>query len=99
MDEFEAFLKANDFPAPSLAARVSVYAQFGCGILLIAGAFMRWAALAMVVNFAVAIVGVHWSLPFRTWLEPCAMLACALALFIGGPGRVSVDELLLRRRP
>ncbi len=99
MTEFERFLAANDFPMPALAARVSVYAQLGCGALVLVGAFTRWAALVLIVNFAVAILGVHLKLPFRTLLEPCAMLACAVALFIGGPGRLAIDTWWARRSP
>lgn len=98
MDEFEQFLAQHAIPAPAIAAHVSVYAQFVCGILILVGALTRWAALVMVVNFVVAIIGVHRLLPFRTYLEPCAMLACSLALFIGGAGRVSVDSLVRQRR-
>jgi putative oxidoreductase len=97
MDEFERFLAVHAFPAPELAAPLSVYAQFVCGILVLVGAFTRWAALAMIVNFVVALVGVHRNLPFRTFLEPCAMLASSIALFIGGAGRLSVDAWLRRR--
>jgi putative oxidoreductase len=97
MTEFERFLAAHEFPWPDIAARVSVYAQFGCGLLLLAGAFTRWAALVMIIHFTVAIAGVHLDLPFRTLLEPCAMLAVAIALFIGGAGRVSVDHWFASR--
>jgi putative oxidoreductase len=99
MLEFEHFLDANGFPLPAIAARVSVYVQFFGGILIAAGAFTRWAALVIAVNFVVAIVGVHLALPFRTWLEPCAMLACAIALLIGGAGRWSVDAWREARKP
>jgi putative oxidoreductase len=92
MLEFERFLDGNGFPLPAIAARVSVYAQFLGGILILLGAFTRVAALVIAVNFVVAIVGVHLALPVRTWLEPCAMLAGALALFIGGAGQLSVDS-------
>jgi putative oxidoreductase len=98
MDEFARFLAAHDVPSPDLAARVSVYAQFACGILLAIGFATRWAALVMIVNFVVALAAVHRGLPFRTWLEPCAMLACSIALFIGGAGRVSLDWRLARGR-
>ena len=98
MDEFVRFLDANGFPLPAVAARVSVYVQFAGGLLVLAGAFTRWAALVIAVNFVVAIVGVHLALPFRTWLEPSAMLAAALALAIGGAGRWSVDAWRERRR-
>ncbi len=98
MAEFEAFLATHGFPAPDIAAPVSVYAQFICGGLLLVGALTRWAALVIMINFVVALVGVHLALPLRTWLEPCAMLAVATALFIGGPGRISIDWALARRR-
>lgn len=91
MAEFEKFLAGNGFPMVAVAARVSVYAQFVCGILIVVGAFTRWAALLMIVNFVVAIVGVHLNLPFRTLLEPAAMLASSIALFLGGAGRLSID--------
>jgi putative oxidoreductase len=96
MDEFVAFLDANGFPAPELCARVSVYAQFACGLLVAVGALTRWAAAIMVVHFAVAIVGVHVGLPFRTYLEPAAMLCCSLFLLLHGPGRFSIDARLRR---
>ena len=97
MDEFVKFLRQHGFPVPELAAPVSVYAQLVCGILILLGALTRLAALVMVVHFVVAIVGVHLALPFRTFLEPCAMLACALALVLGGAGSASVDARLRRR--
>jgi putative oxidoreductase len=98
MAEFERFLDAHGFPLPAVAARVSVFAQFLGGIMIALGAFTRWAALVIAVNFVVAIAGVHLALPVRTWLEPCAMLACALALVAGGAGRLSVDAWLTQRR-
>jgi putative oxidoreductase len=97
MLEFEHFLDANGFPLPAIAARVSVYAQFLGGILILLGGFTRVVAIVIAVNFVVAIVGVHLALPVRTWLEPCAMLACALALLVGGAGQLSVDSYLASR--
>lgn len=99
MAEFERFLAANGFPLAELSARVSVYAQLLGGVLLLAGALTRWAAAVIAIHFVVAIVGVHLALPFRTWLEPCAMLACATALGLAGAGPFSVDAYLSGRRP
>lgn len=96
MDEFTGFLAANGFPAPALAARLSVYAQFACGILIALGLFTRWAAAVMVFHFAVAIVGVHLDLPFRTYLEPLAMFSSSLFLFLHGPGPLALDARLAR---
>jgi putative oxidoreductase len=98
MLEFERFLGANGFPAAAFLAPLSVYAQLGCGVLVLLGLFTRWAALFMVVNFVVAIVGVHLKLPFRTFLEPTAMLAVSLALLFLGPGRLAIDNIYNRKR-
>lgn len=94
MDEFVVYLAGHGVPLPELAARVSVWAQFVGGVLILAGALTRPAALVIVVNFVVALIVVHAELPFRTWLEPCAMLASALSLLLGGAGPWSVDARL-----
>ena len=91
MHEFTLFLEAHGFPLPEVCARVSVYAQFACGALILLGAFTRWAALLMVGNFIVAIAMVHVGLPLRTYLEPSAMLAASGFLLMHGPGRPSFD--------
>lgn len=91
MQEFEGFLRQFGFPFPLFCAVVSVAAQFLAGLLFLAGALVRWAAAAMVVNFVVAIVMVHLTLPFREALDPSAMLASALCLLFTGAGRFSVD--------
>jgi putative oxidoreductase len=91
MREFETFLPGHGFPFPLLAAVVSVSAQFAAGLSFLAGAFVRWTAALMVVNFTVALGTVHLALPFREALDPAALLACALSLLFGGAGPLSVD--------
>ena len=94
MAEFERFLEGHGFPLPAVSARVSVYAQFLAGIAFLLGALTRPAALLMVINFLIAIAMVHIGTPFRTFLEPSAMLASALFLLFNGAGAWSVDERL-----
>lgn len=96
MEEFAVYLADHGVPAPGVCARVSAWAQFVGGLLIFAGALTRLAALVLVVNFAVALVVVHARLSFRTYLEPCAMLATALFLLLNGAGPWSVDALLAR---
>lgn len=99
MNEFERFLQQFHFPMPAIAARVSVYAQFLCAICFAVGAFVRPASALMIVNFLVALLMVHTRLPFREALDPAAMLASALFLFVNGAGPLSVDGRMRPRRP
>src|SRR5918992_2258187 len=59
MVEFEHFLAARGVPVPLVAAFVSAYAQFICGILFIVGAATRAAGALMVINFIAAILIAH----------------------------------------
>lgn len=99
MLEFRDFLAASGFPAPLYGAYLSAYAQFVCGLLVLAGATVRPAALAMGVNFVVALAMVHARLPFQQDIAPLTMLAGSLFLLLNGAGPVSVDEALRRRAP
>ena len=97
MAEFERFLGQFGFPAPALAAPLSVYAQFAAGVLFLLGLLVRPAAAVMVVNFVVALAMVHTRAPFREALDPTAMLAVALSLVVTGAGALSMDAWLARR--
>jgi putative oxidoreductase len=96
MLEFRDFLAANGFPAPLASAYLSAYAQFVAGALVLVGLLTRWAALVMVVNFAVALAMVHAGLPFGENIAPLAMLFGSLFLLFYGAGPVSVDAALRR---
>ena len=84
------------FPAPMFSARLSAYAQFVCGILIGIGFLTRLSALVMVINFAAALVMVHWGLPFSANIAPLAMLFGCIFLLFYGAGRLSVDNRDLR---
>ncbi len=97
MAEFIGFLRASEFPSPALMAPLSVWAQFLCGILFIAGALTRWAGLVMAFNFIVAVVMVHWGQSFRE-IWPAAILIAASFVFATiGAGRFSIDQALEKR--
>lgn len=94
MLEFRDFLAARGVLIPLVAACLSVYVQFACGILFLLGLLTRYAAIAMVVNFVAAILIVHLDLPLQAAIPPGAMLACSLFLLFNGAGRLSVDAQL-----
>jgi putative oxidoreductase len=97
MLEFRDFLAANHFPFPLFCAYLSGYAQFLTGIALAFGLLTRLAASIVVVNFVVALLMVHRSLPFTANVAPLAMLVCGLFFLLHGAPRYSLDAALAKR--
>jgi putative oxidoreductase len=98
MLEFEKFLAAKGTPWPALAAQLSVYAQFICGISILLGAFIRLTSVVFIINFICAILIAHRGDPFRTMFPALMMLASGLFFLFHGAGKPSVDEWLASRR-
>ncbi|MEW6736935.1 MAG: DoxX family protein [Acidobacteriota bacterium] len=94
MIEFRDFLAAHKFPIPLFSAYLSVYAQFSAGILYILGAFTRYAAAVMIINFIVAFVAVDLYQPYPRNFPAMVMLSSSLLLLFQGSGRPSVDAWL-----
>ncbi len=92
MTEFSQFLEANQFPFPLASAVLSVYAQFLCSVMILAGYKIRLASSLMIINFIIALVFVH--LPSHDSVEAMtpalAMLFGCLTLLFTGAGRISV---------
>jgi putative oxidoreductase len=97
MAEFREFLARNHFPYPTFCAYLSAYAQFATGILLALGLLTRWAAAVVTINFVVALVMVHRTLPFTANIAPLAMLVGAVFFVLYGAPRWSLDARLRRR--
>ncbi|WP_425391166.1 DoxX family protein [Ekhidna sp.] len=94
MIEFEKFLEAFGMPLPLVAAVVSVYAQFICGILFIVGWKVRLTGLVMVFNFIVAILLVHLNDPYPNVYPAISILSGSLFLVLYGEGKLSLDDRL-----
>jgi len=97
MLEFSHFLAGHGVPFPLFAAFVSAYAQFICGLLFVVGAYTRWAAAVMVINFIVALLLVHIGQPFLENYDALVMLFGAGFLLVHGAGLFSVDAARERR--
>lgn len=98
MLEFRDFLAARGVPLPLLAAHVSAYAQFVCGILYVLGLFVRPAALVMVINFVAALVIAHLDTPLDAARLALCMLFSSLFLLFNGAGALSLDNYISSRR-
>lgn len=98
MSEFAEFLRAHGTPFPLAAAFLSAYAQFVCGLLYLLGAFTRHAAIVMIFNFVAAILIAHLGDSFRGMFPALVMLFTSAFFLLHGPGKLSVDDALARRR-
>jgi putative oxidoreductase len=92
MLEFERFLAERGTPLPLLAAHLSVYTQFVCGILVLLGAAVRAAAVPLVINFVAAILIAHVGDTWRGIFPALVMLASALFFLFHGAGKLSIDD-------
>lgn len=88
-------------PFPAISAALIIAAEFGGGLLLIAGLFTRFAAASVAFGMAVAAVQVHLPNGFfaPNGYEYTLMLASAgLGIVLTGPGRFAIDALIASRR-
>lgn len=92
MLEFRDFLATNGFPVPLVSAVVSVVAQFAAGVCYVIGWQVRVAAVVMLINFTVALLGVHLGHPYAAWFPAWVMWTGSLALFFTGAGAWALDS-------
>ena len=98
MEEFAGFLQVRGVPFPLFSAFLSAYAQFTCGILFILGAATRYAAMVMIINFIAALIIAHIGDPYPNMFPALMMLSAAGFFLVHGAGKLSVDDVLGRRR-
>jgi putative oxidoreductase len=102
---------AATFPArglPTFLAYIAVPAEFFGGIALILGLATRYMVLGMVIFMLVATFSSHRYWEFTdvavrraqdsSFYKNIAMLGGLLFLFVGSPGRFSIDAWLRKRR-
>jgi putative oxidoreductase len=96
--EATAFFQSQGFSSAPTMVLLSGVAEFVGGILLAIGLGARYAATAIGVVMAVAIVKVHG---FSSWSAvefPSVLLASSLLFVLAGGGDFGLDGLLARRK-
>lgn len=93
-------------PAPHVTAPFVAGVEIGCGLWLILGLLTRLAAIPLVVDMLVAIRTTKipillssgfWAMAHEARTD-YAMLLGSIFLLLAGPGPISVDALVRRRR-
>lgn len=84
------------FPVPAFFAFLNSSAELFGGILLLLGLFTRWAAIPLLINFAVALALVRIPIGFRVGQTVGAawdglIFTAILSLLLTGPGAYSID--------
>lgn len=92
MIKFRDFLQQFQFPLPLIAAIISVYAQLIAGIMFIVGWKVRYAALLMIINFAIALIMVHWGQTFELMTPAMAILFISILILFHWAGRYSLGK-------
>ena len=80
---------------PSLS--LATFAEVLCAILIIFGAFTRWATIPLIVTMAVALFYVHIGDPFGRQEKALLYLVAYISLFLTGAGAYSVDAKWLKK--
>jgi putative oxidoreductase len=99
---FGGFLSQLGVPLPALMAWVVTLVELVGGILLIVGLLSRLAALLLTIDLVVAIALVKVNVGFLSVPGAdlpgaeldLALIAGFLAIFLAGPGRMSLDHAL-----
>ncbi len=78
------------------SATLAVFAEVFCSAALVLGLATRWVAIPLMTTMAVAAFIVHGDDPFAKKELALLYFASFLALFVAGPGRLALDNLIRR---
>jgi putative oxidoreductase len=101
MKEFTAALTSMNVPQPTLSAYAAASAEFFGGILIAAGLITRIAALPFAFTMFVAAFMVHghaFGAQDNGMEYPLTLGVVLVALFLMGPGRLSIDAVYRAQR-
>lgn len=76
---------------------MAVFAEVFCGILIVLGLLTRWAVLPLLFTMVVALFVIHAADDYSVKEKALLYSIGYLSLIFTGPGKYSVDYLLLKK--
>lgn len=83
---------------PTISLTLTVFAEFVCSILLILGLFTRVALGFLIFTMIIAGFVVHGADPFEKREMSLIYLSVYLLLMTFGPGNISIDYMIEKRK-
>ncbi|MEC3876234.1 DoxX family protein [Chryseobacterium salviniae] len=83
---------------PTVSLTLTVFAEFVCSILIILGLFTRVALGFLIFTMIIAAFVVHGADPFEKREMSLIYLSVYLLLIASGPGKISVDYMIEKRK-
>jgi putative oxidoreductase len=104
LEKTTGFFASLNIPAPKLSAILASTTECTCGILLLLGLFSRFASPALIVVMCMAYATANSEALHAIFsdtdkflgADPFLFLFASLIVFAFGPGRFSLDALLLK---
>jgi putative oxidoreductase len=106
LDRTASFFASLDIPAPKLNAVLASCTECSCGLLLLLGLFTRFASPALISVMCVAYATADKEALHAIFTNPDKFLSAdpflflfaALIVFVFGPGKISLDALLFKKK-
>jgi putative oxidoreductase len=83
---------------PVVSLALAAFAEVICSLLVMAGLFTRAAVIPLIITMATAFFTVHLQDDFGRQEKVILFGFAFLALFFTGPGRISLDSYLERKK-
>lgn len=83
---------------PAVSLQLVIFAEFFCTIFLMLGFMSRVFLIPLIINMAVIAFVVHGDDPFNRQELPLMYLLVFVVLLFMGPGKLSLDGQILKRR-
>lgn len=82
-----------------MSLTLAVFAEVLCSILVLVGLGTRLAVIPLIITLLVAVLKIHAADPYAEKEKALLYLLVFMVLMITGSGKLSIDQLIVNRKP